>query len=146
MPTPRFTRIQQDRQARNKEPNADTFDDDSSDDGGRFGEYDLYVLLAITSMMPFLPYHIFDIAFFVYGDSFNTDWACRYGNESYTTLVTRREAVYVLDNPELLMMHAQARNDVCGHYFFVLLLVLCIALNLDATHLKEFSILLPVLL
>ncbi|PQE32947.1 centromere B dimerization protein [Rutstroemia sp. NJR-2017a WRK4] len=88
MPTPRFTRIQQDQQARNKEPNADTFDDDSSDDGGRFGEYDLY------------------------------------GNESYTTLVTRREAVYVLDNPELLMMHAQARNDsipATRHYFRKLL-------------------------
>ncbi|KAM3075236.1 hypothetical protein ACMFMF_005913 [Clarireedia jacksonii] len=88
MPTSGFTRIQQDQQARNKEPNADTFDDDSSDDGGRFGEYDLY------------------------------------GNESYTTLVTRREAVYVLDNPELLMMHAQARNDsipATRHYFRKLL-------------------------
>ncbi|KAM3076509.1 hypothetical protein ACMFMG_007319 [Clarireedia jacksonii] len=64
MPTSGFTRIQQDQQARNKEPNADTFDDDSSDDGGRFGEYDLYVLLATTSKIPFLHDHLFDIAFF----------------------------------------------------------------------------------
>jgi hypothetical protein len=66
MPTPRFTRIQQDQQARNKEPNADIFEDDSSDDGGRFGEYDLYVLLAVTPFKDvLLPHRIFYAAFFV---------------------------------------------------------------------------------
>lgn len=34
-----------------------------------------------------------------------------FGNESYTNVIIRREAVAVLDSPELLMMHAQARND-----------------------------------
>jgi hypothetical protein len=35
-----------------------------------------------------------------------------YGNEPYETVQKRREAAVVLDNPELLMMHAQARFDV----------------------------------
>ncbi|KAF7908561.1 uncharacterized protein EAF01_004316 [Botrytis porri] len=34
-----------------------------------------------------------------------------FGNESYISVQIRREAVAVLDNPELLMMHAAARND-----------------------------------
>ncbi|KAB8294877.1 hypothetical protein EYC80_006838 [Monilinia laxa] len=34
-----------------------------------------------------------------------------FGNESYASVLIRREAVAVLDNPELLMMHAQSRND-----------------------------------
>jgi len=34
-----------------------------------------------------------------------------YGNDSYTNTQLRRAAAVILDNPELLMMHAQARND-----------------------------------
>lgn len=43
-----------------------------------------------------------------------------YGNETYEQVQQRREAAIVLDSPELLMMHAQARNDsIPGtrHYF-----------------------------
>jgi hypothetical protein len=36
----------------------------------------------------------------------------RYGHESYEAVLARREAAVILDNPELLMMHAQARNEV----------------------------------
>lgn len=35
-----------------------------------------------------------------------------YGNDTYERVQKRREAAIVLDNPELLMMHAQARFDV----------------------------------
>jgi chitinase len=35
-----------------------------------------------------------------------------YGNDTYEHVQKRREAAIVLDNPELLMMHAQARFDV----------------------------------
>jgi hypothetical protein len=35
-----------------------------------------------------------------------------YGNDTYEQVQKRREAAIVLDNPELLMMHAQARFDV----------------------------------
>jgi hypothetical protein len=35
-----------------------------------------------------------------------------YGGDSYEQIQQRREAAIVLDNPELLMMHAQSRNDV----------------------------------
>ncbi|QSZ36516.1 hypothetical protein DSL72_006396 [Monilinia vaccinii-corymbosi] len=75
--TSNLTRLNQDRQARNKEPDDDDDDDEngSSDEGIRRGNYDLF------------------------------------GNESYASVITRREAIAVLDNPELLMMHAQARND-----------------------------------
>lgn len=38
---------------------------------------------------------------------------CRYGNDSYEAVTARREAAIVLDSPELLMMHAAGRNDVC---------------------------------
>ena len=38
--------------------------------------------------------------------------AFSYGNDSYEQVQQRREAAIVLDSPELLMMHAQARNDV----------------------------------
>ncbi|KAG0646219.1 hypothetical protein D0Z07_8264 [Hyphodiscus hymeniophilus] len=34
-----------------------------------------------------------------------------YGNDTYEQIQRRREAAIVLDSPELLMMHAQARND-----------------------------------
>jgi len=43
-----------------------------------------------------------------------------YGNDTYERVQKRREAAIVLDNPELLMMHAQARFDsIPGtrHYF-----------------------------
>jgi len=43
-----------------------------------------------------------------------------YGNDTYEQVQKRREAAIVLDNPELLMMHAQARFDsIPGtrHYF-----------------------------
>ena len=36
----------------------------------------------------------------------------RYGKESYERIQQRRQAAVILDNPELLMMHAQARQDV----------------------------------
>lgn len=36
----------------------------------------------------------------------------RYGHESYEAVLARREAAIILDNPELLMMHAQSRNEV----------------------------------
>jgi hypothetical protein len=79
------------------------------------------------------------------GELFDADHACRYGNESYTTLVTRREAVYVLDNPELLMMHAQARNDVCGRPFSYFYCYCILHLSLDMVHLKYQAIFLFVL-
>ncbi|KIN02536.1 hypothetical protein OIDMADRAFT_178475 [Oidiodendron maius Zn] len=34
-----------------------------------------------------------------------------YGNDTYEAIQLRREAAVVLDTPELLMMHAQARGD-----------------------------------
>ncbi|PSS19970.1 hypothetical protein M430DRAFT_227697 [Amorphotheca resinae ATCC 22711] len=43
-----------------------------------------------------------------------------YGNDTYENITKRREAAIILDSPELLMMHAQARNDsIPGtrHYF-----------------------------
>ncbi|KAF7870506.1 hypothetical protein EAF04_004250 [Stromatinia cepivora] len=70
-----FTRLKQDQQARNKEPDDVDYEESSSDDELTGKSYDLF------------------------------------GNESYTSVIIRREAVAVLDNPELLMMHAQARND-----------------------------------
>lgn len=36
----------------------------------------------------------------------------RYGNESYENVQKRRMAAVILDSPELLMMHSQARSDV----------------------------------
>ncbi|ESZ96033.1 hypothetical protein SBOR_3606 [Sclerotinia borealis F-4128] len=72
--TSSFTRLKQDQQARNKEPDDVNYEGESSDEELTGRSYDLF------------------------------------GNESYTTVITRREAVAVLDNPELLMMHAQARN------------------------------------
>ena len=40
----------------------------------------------------------------------------RYGNDSYEQVQRRQEAAIILDSPELLMMHAQARNDVRSHF------------------------------
>ena len=48
-----------------------------------------------------------------------SDRLYRYGNDTYTNVRLRREAAVILDNPELLMMHAQARNDVCHGSFFL---------------------------
>ncbi|KAK6599592.1 hypothetical protein ACHAO1_001653 [Botrytis cinerea] len=70
-----YTLLKQDQQARNKEPDDDNYDEDSSDEDLTGASYDLF------------------------------------GNESYISVQIRREAVAVLDNPELLMMHAAARND-----------------------------------
>ncbi|TGO27311.1 hypothetical protein BPAE_0044g00460 [Botrytis paeoniae] len=70
-----YTPLKQDQQARNKEPDDDNYDDESSDEDLTGASYDLF------------------------------------GNESYISVQIRREAVAVLDNPELLMMHAAARND-----------------------------------
>ncbi|TGO74369.1 hypothetical protein BELL_0288g00070 [Botrytis elliptica] len=70
-----YTLLKQDQQARNKEPDDDNYDDESSDEDLTGASYDLF------------------------------------GNESYISVQIRREAVAVLDNPELLMMHAAARND-----------------------------------
>ncbi|KAI9640082.1 hypothetical protein NHQ30_011484 [Ciborinia camelliae] len=69
------TRLKQDQQARNKEPEEVNYQGESSDEELTGQSYDLF------------------------------------GNESYINVLMRREAVAVLDNPELLMMHAQARND-----------------------------------
>ncbi len=41
------------------------------------------------------------------------------GNDSYEQLQQRREAAIVLDSPELLMMHAQARNDVSLGFYLL---------------------------
>ncbi|KAI9049848.1 hypothetical protein LZ554_005998 [Drepanopeziza brunnea f. sp. 'monogermtubi'] len=43
-----------------------------------------------------------------------------YGNDSYENIEKRRQAAIILDSPELLMMHSQARGDsIPGtrHYF-----------------------------
>ncbi|KAE9375743.1 hypothetical protein N431DRAFT_437248 [Stipitochalara longipes BDJ] len=43
-----------------------------------------------------------------------------YSKDSFARVQRRREAAIILDNPELLMMHAQARNDSipgARHYF-----------------------------
>jgi len=37
---------------------------------------------------------------------------CSYGNDTYENIQKRRMAAIILDNPELLMMHSQARFDV----------------------------------
>lgn len=37
----------------------------------------------------------------------------RYGQDSYASIQLRRDAAIKLDNPELVMMLAMARNDVC---------------------------------
>jgi hypothetical protein len=52
------------------------------------------------------------------GKNAGSDRSSRYGNDTYTNVKLRREAAVILDNPELLMMHAQARNDVCHVLFF----------------------------
>ncbi|KAL5323993.1 hypothetical protein ACEPPN_008536 [Leptodophora sp. 'Broadleaf-Isolate-01'] len=47
-----------------------------------------------------------------------------YGNESYENVQKRRMAAVILDSPELLMMHSQARSDsipATRHYFTKLL-------------------------
>lgn len=40
------------------------------------------------------------------------DYLHRY-KDTWEQIQKRREAAVILDNPELLMMHAQARFDVC---------------------------------
>ncbi|KAH7407399.1 hypothetical protein BKA64DRAFT_666483 [Cadophora sp. MPI-SDFR-AT-0126] len=47
-----------------------------------------------------------------------------YGNDSYENVQKRRMAAVILDSPELLMMHSQARNDsiAATRYYFTKLL------------------------
>lgn len=53
-------------------------------------------------------YFDFHVSYFVVPANFGI----RYGNDSYEQIQQRRQAAIVLDSPELLVMHAQARNDV----------------------------------
>ena len=39
----------------------------------------------------------------------------RYGNDSFANIQSRRQAAITLDNPELVMMLAQSRNDVSAY-------------------------------
>jgi hypothetical protein len=83
----------QDAQARNKDPYGSSSSDSAS------GRFDACV---------FPP-----LAFPPEDGNRAADEMRRYGNDSYEAVTARREAAIVLDSPELLMMHAAGRNDVC---------------------------------
>ena len=50
------------------------------------------------------------------GERMSANGVIRYGNDSFVNTQSRRKAAITLDNPELVMMLAQSRNDVSGYF------------------------------